>query len=160
MRIEPLLLWSLNAALPDGGVGIDRPDRISCRLTTDNASSGACVPEGFVVWLGRYVVPERHESLEALCGRYKCTAGVKVFFVCCVSCLFGFSGTLLLLNAWLKSFDASAFLLPLNSSKVCGSCSAWELRAPARASQTTWVGPAADALMSGNAAGAVCVLPA
>ena len=86
MRIEPLLLWSLNAALPDGGVGIDRPDRISCRLTTDNASSGACVPEGFVVWLGRYVVPERHESLEALCGRYKCTAGVNVFFVCCVSC--------------------------------------------------------------------------
>lgn len=77
MRIEPLLLWSLNAALPDGSVGIDRPDQISCGTSTEAASSGFCLPEGFVVWLGRYVVPQKNESLQALCGRYKCTAGAK-----------------------------------------------------------------------------------
>ena len=76
MRVEQLLLWSLNAVMSDGSVGVDRPDRMSCGLTTSAASSGVCLPEGMVVWLGRYVVPRKNESLAALCGRYQCTAGV------------------------------------------------------------------------------------
>ena len=76
MRVEQLLLWSLNAVMSDGSVGVDRPDRMSCGLTTGAASSGVCLPEGMVVWLGRYVVPRKNESLAALCGRYQCTAGV------------------------------------------------------------------------------------
>ena len=77
MRIEPLLLWSLNAILPDGGIGVDRPDQVSCGLMMDTGSNNPCLPEGYVVWLGRYVLPQENESLAALCSRYKCTAGVK-----------------------------------------------------------------------------------
>jgi hypothetical protein len=77
MRIEPLLLWSLNAILPDGGIGVDRPDQVSCGLMMDTGSNNPCLPEGYVVWLGRYVIPQENESLAALCSRYKCTAGVK-----------------------------------------------------------------------------------
>jgi hypothetical protein len=77
MRIQPLLLWSLNAILPDGGVGIDRPDRVSCSATMGTGSDHVCLPEGYVVWLGRYVTPQETESLASLCARYKCTAGTK-----------------------------------------------------------------------------------
>jgi hypothetical protein len=82
MRINSLLLWSLNAVLPNGGVGIARPDQMSCgdpvtAPASYSAGSGTCVPQGFVVWLGRYVVTQENESLEALCARYKCTAGTK-----------------------------------------------------------------------------------
>jgi len=83
MGIEPLLLWSLNAVSFDGSTVVDRPDRISCGVSGDSApmgslGNGVCLPEGFVVWLGRHVVPQQNESLADMCGRYKCTAGARV----------------------------------------------------------------------------------
>jgi hypothetical protein len=160
MRIEPLLLWSLNAVMPDGSVGIDRPDRISCSLSADAGGSGFCVPEGSVVWLGRYVVPQNNQSLAALCGQYKCTAGWRAQLLNGFASDRRFSGSLLLLNAWAKTVEASALLRPFNSSILCEECVGWTLYTPERALPAAWVGPAANALISGGAAGGVCVLPA
>jgi hypothetical protein len=70
------------------------------------------------------------------------------------------SGSLLLLNAWLKNIQAFALLQPFNSSNLCNYCMAWQLHAPSFASRVAWAGPAADALISGTPAGAICALPA
>jgi hypothetical protein len=67
-----------------------------------------------------------------------------------------FSGSLLLLNAWLKNVQASSLLQPFNSSNTCDNCMTWQLHA----SLVPWTGPAADALLSITPAGSVCVLPA
>ena len=69
-------------------------------------------------------------------------------------------GSLQLLNAKLKTVEASALLQPFNSSVLCEPCMKWQLKAPPRAPPAPWVGPAADALESTGAEGAVCVLPA
>jgi hypothetical protein len=80
MRTQPLLLWSLNSLMPNGSIGIDRPDRIGCSWAADSASRTHCVSEGTVVWLGRLVDPRPNESLAQLCGVYRCSAGASANF--------------------------------------------------------------------------------